>query len=212
MVVMAGCGQEDAGNNARQIRQQQLRANQKAAATQTTQQRLETAQRFFDDQNFVEAGNELSRILIADPEDMNALLLSARVEAAQGNEVSAIRILDSMENADPELELDKLWLAVEWSTQSGDYATAENRLKNFCFHDLATVHRQLAIILNNQGRRIEAAPHLLSLAKLGKITEKNSLPHNLWQPIDTTLPKPKRGSVLDVAMLAQQRFHAVTET
>ena len=210
MLVTAGCGQEDAGSNARQIlRQQQLRANQKAAATQTTQQRLETAQRFFDDQNFVEAGNELSRILIADPEDMNALLLSARVEAAQGNEVSAIRILDSMENADPELELDKLWLAVEWSTQSGDYATAENRLRQLLqvSNDLATVHRQLAIILNNQGRRIEAAPHLLSLAKLGKITEKELFAMTTYgNPfIDTTLPKPKRGDVLNAAMLAQAK-------
>ena len=91
VLAFTGCGKEKSGPTAQQLlRQQQLRASQQASASQTPQQRLDTAQDFFDDENFVGAGEELSRILIADPANRDALILSARVEAAQGNESAAL--------------------------------------------------------------------------------------------------------------------------
>ena len=210
VLAFTGCGKEKTGPTAQQLmRQQQLRASQQASTSQTTQQRLDTAQDFFDDENFVGAGEELSRILIADPANRDALILSARVEASQGNESAALQILDSIENVDPDLELEKLWMAVDWSTQAGDYSTAEQKLKQVLSVDQnpAKAHRKLAVILNNQGRRIEAAPHLLALAKLGKIREKELFAMTTYgNPfIDTTLPKPQYDGVMTPAMLAQAK-------
>ncbi len=173
--AIAGCDKGETGPTAQQLlRQQQLRSSQKASATQTTQQRLDTALAFLKDENFIAAGEELSRILIADPNNQNALILSARVEAAQGNVSAAVKVLDSLDNTDSTLTTEMLWLAADWSTESGDYSTAEQKLKGRLKveKDLVKVHRQLAIILNNQGRRIEAAPHLLAFAKPGKSREK----------------------------------------
>ena len=97
--------------------------------------------------------------------------------------------------------------AADWSIDSGDYATAERKLNELLSteKDVAKVHRQLAIILNNQGRRIEAAPHLLALAKLGKSREKELFAMITYgNPfIDTTILKPTRTAGMMPAMLAQ---------
>lgn len=210
ILALTGCGKEKTGPTTQQLlRQQQMRASQQAATTQTTQQRLDTAQEFYEDDNFIEAGEELSRILIADPTNRKALILSARVEAAQGNESAAIKILDSIKNTDSEFDIETLWLAVDWSTQAADYSTSEQKLNQLLTvdEDIGKVHRQLAIILNNQGRRIEAAPHLLALAKLGKIREKELFAMTTYgNPfIDTTLPKPTRKLAMTQAMLARAK-------
>ncbi len=208
--AIAGCDKGETGPTAQQLlRQQQLRSSQKASATQTTQQRLDTALAFLKDENFIAAGEELSRILIADPNNQNALILSARVEAAQGNVSAAVKVLDSLDNTDSTLTTEMLWLAADWSTESGDYSTAEQKLKDLLKveKDLVKVHRQLAIILNNQGRRIEAAPHLLALAKLGKSREKELFAMTTYgNPfIDTTIPKPTRTAGITPAMLAEAK-------
>ena len=64
---LAGCDKGETGPTAQQLlRQQQLRSSQQASATQTAQQQLDTALAFLEDENFIAAGEELSRILIAD--------------------------------------------------------------------------------------------------------------------------------------------------
>ena len=104
-------------------------ANKPPPQQQTTQQRLDTALAFLEDENFIAASEELSRILIADPNNQNALILSAKTEAAQGNGSAAVKILDSLDNTDPALKIEMLWLAAGWSIDSGDYSTAEQKLK-----------------------------------------------------------------------------------
>lgn len=206
----SGCGQEANGPNAQQLlRRQQQRSNQQSTAPRTTRQRLETAKDFLKDKNFVEAGDEIRRLLIADPQNREALVLSARVEAAQGSEIAAIKILDSIESPDPILKRDMLWLAVTWLTKSGDYSLAEDKLMQLLSieKDAVQVHRELAVILNNQGRRIDAAPHLLALAKLGKIREKELFAMTTYSNpfIDTTRPKPRLNATLTPALLAQAK-------
>ena len=209
-LTLTGCDKGESGPSAQQLlRQQQLRASQQTSASQTTQQRLDTAQGFLDDENFVAAGEELSRILIAEPGNQNALILSAKVEAAQGNVPAAVKILDSLDKTDPALKIEMLWLAADWSTESGDYSTAERKLQDLLRVDTDVVkaHRQLAIVLNNQGRRIEAAPHLLALAKLGKIREKELFAMTTYgNPfIDSTIPRPAPTARITAAMLAQAK-------
>ena len=209
-LAFVGCDEGETGPTAQQLlRQQQLRSSQQASATQTTQQQLDAARAFLEDENFIAAGEELSRILIADPNNQNALILSARIEAAQGNVSAAVKVLDSLESTDPTLTIELLWLAADWSTESGDYTTAEQKLKDLLSveKDPAKVHRQLATILNNQGRRIEAAPHLLALAKLGKSREKELFAMTTYgNPfIDTTIPKPTRTTGIMPAMLAEAK-------
>lgn len=208
--ALAGCNEGETGPTAQQmLRQQQLRSSQQASASQTTQQRLDTALAFLEDENFIAASEELSRILIADPNNQNALILSAKTEAAQGNGSAAVKILDSLDNTDPALKIEMLWLAAGWSIDSGDYSTAEQKLKELLGTDtdLVKARRQLAIILNNQGRRIEAAPHLLALAKLGKSREKELFAMITYgNPfIDTTIPKPPRTAGTTPALLAQAK-------
>lgn len=210
VLSLAGCEKKETGPTAQQLlRQQQLRASQQASVTQTTQQRLDTALAFLEDENFIAAGEEVSRVLIAEPNNQNALILSAKIEAAQGNVSAAIKILDSLNKPDPTLTPEMLWLASDWSTASGDYATAEQKLNELLSieKDVDKVHRQLAIILNNQGRRIEAAPHLHALAKLGKSREKELFAMITYgNPfIDTTIPRPTRTAGLIPAMLAEAK-------
>ncbi|MAI70229.1 MAG: RNA-binding protein [Rhodopirellula sp.] len=208
--ALTGCDRGESGPTARQmLRQQQLRSSQQASSSQTTQQRLDTALAFLEDENFIAAGEELSRILIADPNNQNALILSAKLEAAQGNVPAAVKILESLEHTDPLRNIEMLWLAADWSIDSGDYSTAEQKLKDLLNvdRDQVKAHRQLAIILNNQGCRIKAAPHLLALAKLGQSREKELFAMITYgNPfIDTTIPKPARSAGITPAMLAQAK-------
>ena len=210
MLTIAGCGKSTEGpTTAELLRQQQLRKSQAFAASKTIEQRLTTAQEFFEDDNFSLAERELNRILMTDPADHGALLLSAKIEARQGNHQDAVEILDSIDNGDPVLQRETTWLAADWLIESGDYVVAEQKLNQLLKLDsnLTRVHRTLATILNNQGRRIDAAPHLLALAKLGVIREIELFAMTTYgNPfIDTTLANPTRNAGFVPAMLAKAR-------
>ncbi len=209
-LVLVGCEKDSRRPTAQQLlRRQQLRANQQQTPNRIRQQRLDAATKFLNDNNFVGAGDELSRMLIANPEDREALILSARVEAAQGNEPAALTIIDSIESEDPSQKQSMLWLAVEWSKKSGNYTKAEQSLNQLLDIDKddVQVHREFANILNNQGRRIESVPHLLALAKLGKIREKELFAMTTYSDplIDISLPKPSRNANLTPALLAKAK-------
>ena len=209
-LVSVGCEKDSHRPTAQQLlRREQLRANQQQTPDRIRQQRLDAATKFLIDKNFVGAGDELSRILIANPKDTEALILSARGEAAQGNEPAALTIIDSIESKDPSQRLSMLWLAVEWSKNSGNYAKAEQSLEQLLDidRDDIQVHREFANVLNNQGRRIESAPYLLALAKLGKIREKELFAMTTYSDplIDTSIPKPNHNASLTPALLAKAR-------
>ena len=210
VLAMTGCGKRNEGpTTADLLRQQQLRENEKLAAPKTIQERVATAQAFFEDDNLAAAEQELSRILITDPDDREALLLSAKVQAALKNHQDAVEILDSIVDSDPAFVRQATWLAADWMIESGDYVVAEEKLKQLLELDAEAtrVHRTLATLMNNQGRRIDAAPHLLALAKLGNIREKELFAMTTYgNPfIDTTLPNPTLHSQWGPAILAKAR-------
>ncbi len=130
--------------------------------------------------HMVEAGeteaaiNALRQILIADPSDERALFSLANLEANQGNFDSAVELLEAIPEDNFEAGLPALGQAADWCFHVERYDDAENKYKRLIelAPDAIMAHRQLAYLLNRQGRRQEAAMHVRELCKLGDVLQQ----------------------------------------
>jgi tetratricopeptide (TPR) repeat protein len=135
--------------------------------------------------------------------------MSAKIQATLGNKRVAVEALNAIDEDDPQAYEESLWLAAKWLIELGEVELSQRKLLRMLDlpGDHIRVHRQLAQLLNNQGRRIEAAEHLRALARSGKILEKELFAMaNYSNPfIDDSLPKPNFGKGLVPGMLAVAR-------
>ena len=97
----------------------------------------------------------------------------ARAQAGEGKLADAVETLDAVADNDPKAGFAALGQSADWLIQMERYDEAEQRLRRLLAvrDDIAMAHRRLAQLLNNQGRRIEAAIPMRKLASLGDITE-----------------------------------------
>ncbi len=134
---------------------------------------LESARRSLSQGLYPHAAQQLRTLLLREPENADALFLFAQTKAAQGMLQEAIDTLGAIPATHPELGITALGQAADWLIQINQYDAAKDRLKQILRQNNAIpmAHRRLAQLLNNQGQRIEAAPHLRALARLGDVTE-----------------------------------------
>jgi tetratricopeptide (TPR) repeat protein len=123
--------------------------------------------------DFKAASQALQRVLLSDPTNVEILFRLARIYQQQGELEAAIELLDSISPDDPIAGLPALGQSADWCMDTERYAEAEDRYRQVLSRvpDAAVAHRQLAFLLNRQGRRHEAVVHLQQLCRLGDIRQ-----------------------------------------
>lgn len=123
--------------------------------------------------NLDAATSALQRILVSDPTNVEVLFRLAQIKYQKGDLENAIELLDAIPTNDPNAGLPALGQSADWCLEAERYAEAEKRYRDVLARIPGAVvaHRQLAFLLNRQGRRHEAVPHLRALCQLGDIRQ-----------------------------------------
>ena len=137
------------------------------------EQRLNQATRLMERGQFAEAASTLTRLLVADPDDVEVLFMLANLDASQGNLAAGIEKLDAIPREHPEAGIPALGQSADWCMELGRYEDAEQRYRDVLriVPDAYPARRQLAFLLNCQGRRHEAAVEVRELCKLGNVRQ-----------------------------------------
>ncbi len=124
-------------------------------------------------EEFAEAERLLRQLLVVDPDDVEVIFRFANLEAARGNLDHAISLLDAIPEDHPEAGVAALGQGADWCIQRQRFDDAEARYRKVLRIDPGTAmaHRQLAKLLNRQGRRHEAAAQIQELCRLGDVLE-----------------------------------------
>ena len=146
---------------------------------------------------FDDASKVLRELLLAQPSDVETLFRYANAVAAKGDLSEAVSILDSIPTDHPNAGLAAIGQAADWRFQLERYDEAEaSYLKVLQLAPKASVaHRQLAYLLNRQGRRHEAAIHIQELCRLGDVREDEV--RVLMSLSDAVFDDPKDSAVPD---------------
>jgi len=115
----------------------------------------------------------LTKLLVMRPDDVRVLFLSARLAAQQGDLSKAVTLLGDIPEDHPEAGLPALGQAAEWCFMLERYHDAEANYRKLlnASPDFVPAIRQLAFLLNRQGRRQEAAVLIRKLCKLGDVLQ-----------------------------------------
>ena len=214
--VLSGCGHRDEGPTAADVvRQQQRREAEAAAKPRTLDERLRVVSDYLDNRNPAAAAVALRPLLISDGSHPDVIVLAARVEAAQGNPVAAAKMLIENPGANEEAAAHSLSVAAQWLIEAGEYDLAAAPLQAILDRssadldaaELIHIHRQLAEVLNNAGRRLAAAPHLDWLAQQGAIREQELFAMIAYGDpfINTTAPAPDFSQRLSPVALSRAK-------
>ena len=116
----------------------------------------------------------LRTLLVRDPEDVEVIFRLAGLRANAGLLEEAVDLLDSIPEDHPEAGLAALGQKADWCLELQWCARAEtNYLKVLsAVPDASMAHRQLGRLLNQQGRRQEAAYHVRELCRLGDVRQQ----------------------------------------
>ncbi len=144
------------------------------------------------------------------PEDSQTVYLTARVLAERNRFHEAILMLDNLAESTPEARLPILGQTAEWLVEAGRWDDAETRFLTLLkeIDDGPIVHRKLAQLYLRQGRRIEAANHLLKLCELGNVEEVELRAMlNLLHPLAMNAPQPEASETYEapIARLGHAR-------
>jgi len=122
---------------------------------------------------FDEASNILTRLLVVQPKNVQVLFLSARLAAQQGDLSRAVSLLGEIPEDHPEAGLPALGQAAEWCFMLERYQDAETKYRKLLRASPGFVPaiRQLAFLLNRQGRRQEASVLIHQLCELGDVLQ-----------------------------------------
>ncbi|NND98381.1 MAG: tetratricopeptide repeat protein [Pirellulaceae bacterium] len=132
---------------------------------------VERADQFIAAEDYNAAAKALKQALLADPNDYGVVFRLANVRASQRRHSEAVELLDSIPASDPVTGLPALGQAADWCIKLERYDDAERRYRNLISLAPKAViaHRQLARLLNRQGRRHEATEHVRALCRLGDV-------------------------------------------
>ncbi len=140
----------------------------------TRQQVMERAEDLAEQGRPDEARQLLESLLLRDPRDFEVLFRIASLRAAKGELAEAIELLDEIPEDDPKAGLAVLGQKADWSLQLHRYDAAENLYRAVLERvpEAGLAHRQLARLLNHQGRRHEATPHIKALCQMGDVRQE----------------------------------------
>ncbi|WP_461509374.1 CRTAC1 family protein [Rhodopirellula baltica] len=143
-----------------------------------------------------QACDVLRPLLLADATDVEVIFSYANAQAALSNFDEAISLLDTIAADHPEAGLAALGQAADWCMRCQRYAEAETKYQQIIdrMPQAAIARRQLAYLLNRQGRRHEAAEQIRVLCRLGDVREEEL--HALISLSDAIYDDPEREDAL----------------
>ncbi len=183
LIMMIGCGPaakhpdatrpRDRSKDAAVVTDQSGRDELPRDKSLSDESLLDRADRLTESGDSVEAITILRELLIADPHDALVLFRLANLSAEQGSLADAIEMLEAIPEDHPEAGLAALGQTADWCFQLERYDDAERKYVRLLERapDAALAHRQLAYLLNRQGRRHEAAVHVRVLCELGDVRQ-----------------------------------------
>lgn len=122
----------------------------------------------------VVAAEDPRTTLLADPANVDALRLVAKEHASGGRFLEAAEVANTLAGLQTTDPVGDLLRAFDWHLRGGDPVGAERDLERAV--DIAPQdprgHRMMAQLLNSQGRRFEARPYVISLARLNAVTHR----------------------------------------
>ncbi len=135
--------------------------------------RLDLADRLAQSGEVKQSMEILRELMIIDPGNPEVLFRLANLYAVQGSLAEAVELLHAIPEDDPQAGLPSLGQSADWCFQLERYADAERKYRRVLelAPNAALAHRQLAFLLNRQGRRHEAAIHVRSLSEIGDIRQ-----------------------------------------
>ena len=153
-----------------------------------------------------EASTVLTRLLVIRPHDVQVLFLSARLAAQQGDLSRAVGLLGDIPEDHPEAGLPALGQAAEWCFLLKRYEAAETNYRKLLNASPGFVPaiRQLAFLLNRQGRRQEASVLIRQLCELGDVLQDEL--HSLVALRDAMYHDPNKGSSQSTESAARYYF------
>ena len=148
-------------------------ASEDTPAPKTRETVLAESQRFFEAGDFESAAAVLRSLLLQNPDDVDVLFRLANVAAASGDLSSAVELLNEIPSDHPQAGLASLGQSADWYVRLGRYQEAEDRYVQILeqIPDAVPALRQLARLLNRQGRRHEAATLIRRLCELGDVRQ-----------------------------------------
>lgn len=148
---------------------------------------LQTAGQLIERGELAKAADKLRGLLITNPTDVEVLFTLATLEAARGDLVAGIELLDGIPPDHPEAGLPAIGQAADWCMEMGRYNDAETRYREVLNQapNALIARRQLAFLLNRQGRRHEAAEQVRELCRSGNVRQDElhslvMLSHAMW--------------------------------
>lgn len=161
---------------------------------------------------FTEAFDLLKTLLIADAEDGEVIFRMASLAAANGDLSTGIELLNEIPVEHLEAGLAAQGQAADWCLSLQRYPEAEKRYRTILDRvpNAVPVLRQLALLLNRQGRRQEASEIVRRLCLLGNVMQDEL--HSLIvigdamydAPTDETIPKA------DPVQASQPRYSPIS--
>lgn len=135
----------------------------------------------------------LRSILISQPENAEAIFRLAGLLADRGKLIESLELLDGISPDNPKLGLPALGFAGDLNFAAAQFVTAKEKYRAVLKREPEAVPalRHLALILNRQGLRHQAAVYLRTLCKIGDIRQDElqallSLPDSIYAERPTT--------------------------
>ncbi len=123
--------------------------------------------------DFPAAITAFQAVVLADPNDAEALFRLGNAHAATGDLSTAVEVMSAIPSDHPQAGIPALGQTADWFIKLKRYAEAECNYKLIVktVPQADRARRQLALILNRQGRRHEAATHIRELCRRGNVRQ-----------------------------------------
>ncbi|EMI57530.1 FG-GAP-like repeat-containing protein [Rhodopirellula sallentina] len=159
------------------------------------------AEKLMAEGDFAKASESLQNWLVIEPDDHEVLFRLANVHAAGGNLERAIELLGDIPRDHPEAGLPALGQSADWCVRLQRYDEAEQRYRELIKRvpNAVPPRRQLAYLLNRQGRRHEAAEQIVELCRRGDVHQDEL--HALVILTDAMYDDPSRADELEPGTL-----------
>ena len=208
-MIFVGCGSGEPSVEERLLKRQRDREIRQATKPKTYDELLADIEHEYKLQNYHQVKDLALELLADHPDEERLLTYAAQAERASGNVLVAAEWLDKIPT-DTEHGHAALRLAATWLADVMEYDEAIMRLQKL--QEMGAAKRRdlhlLAALLNNAGRRSEAASVLNPLLREGDLNEKELFSLiTLGSPfVDSSRPKPDFKDKLAPAALAEARM------
>jgi len=195
--LIGGCHKTADGPSSAELIKQSKRRQREREQNRPLDEIIADANTLIDGGNAQSARRLVRPLLLASPSDVRILTIAAACEAALGDKLVAIDMLEKIDRSDEAAYRDASWQIASLAMDVGDLPLARSRLEELVQSgsDRGAVRHKLSFVLNQLGQRLKAADALQSLLRSGDVTEKELCSlltlHRFF--VDDTLPVPSFG-------------------